>query len=407
MIRIALMSDIHFGKFARTSEFSVPGEPIQDENRGAVSLQVGLVKTLKDMAVEYIFIAGDLTSVASPQEFHYCEEKIISIADEIGVAHEHILCCLGNHDIDRNITKISDTVIAGTELEEVANVIKEKYNLIAASCATSNFEKLSLAEKDSGPAPFSGMYEEERFIVFVLNSGWQCAHDQDYPHGKLTSGQLEWLNQITAKYKSDPRIKIVLVHHHPFKYTYPLPTQDISEIEEGSEFMDIMNVQGIDIVVHGHRHHPIAKTIQIGSGTKPITLICAGSLSVNAPHRNNGEIPNTMHILELNEDDKSIVLYNYKYTGSEGWTKLKFCNETPLDYKMKLGKIFTKEEIEEAILKLPENNSIPISWEKIDESLQYITHKELNDKLQSLLSSKYKIVGAFPEEVFFLKKEIE
>ena len=95
MIRIALMSDIHFGKFSRTSEFSVPGEVIQDENRGAVSLQDGLIRILKDMAVEYIFIAGDLTSVASPQEFHYCEEKIISIADKISVPHDHILCCLG------------------------------------------------------------------------------------------------------------------------------------------------------------------------------------------------------------------------------------------------------------------------------------------------------------------------
>lgn len=407
MIRIALMSDIHYGKFSRTSEFSVPGEEIQDENKGAVSLQEGLIKILKDMAVEYIFIAGDLTSVASPQEFHYCEEKIISIADEVGVAHEHILCCLGNHDIDRNITKISDHVIKEDGPEEVGIVIKEKYNLIAASCADSNLEKLSLSKENSGPAPYTAVYEEERFIVFVLNSGWQCAHDQDYPHGKLTSSQLDWLNEIATKYKDDVRIKIVLVHHHPFKYTYPLPAQDISEIEEGSEFMDIMNEKGIDIVIHGHRHHPIAKTIQIGSGKKPITLICAGSLSVNSSHRNNGEIPNTMHILEINENDKDYILYNYKYTGSEGWKELKFCNETPLDYKMKLGKIFTKEQIDEVVLKLPAEEAIPISWESVDEKLQYITYKELNDKLQSLLSTRYKVIGSFPGEVIFLKKEVK
>ena len=407
MIRIALMSDIHFGKFSRTSEFSVPGEVIQDENRGAVSLQDGLIRILKDMAVEYIFIAGDLTSVASPQEFHYCEEKIISIADKISVPHDHILCCLGNHDIDRNITKISDLAIKEAKSGEVAKVIKQKYNLIAASCANSNLEKLSLSKENSGPIPFTGVYEEERFIVFVLNSGWQCAHDQDYPHGKLTFEQLNWLSEMTTKYREDTRIKIVLVHHHPFKYTYPLPTQDISEIEEGSEFMDIINAKGIDIVIHGHRHHPIAKTIQIGSGTKPITLICAGSLSVNSSHRNNGEIPNTMHILEIAENEKKFVLYNYKYTGSEGWKELEFCNETPLDYKMKLGKIFTKEQIDEAVLKLPTDEATPISWEMVDESLQYITYKELNSKLQSLLSSKYKIIGAFPKEVIFLKKEAE
>lgn len=404
MIRIALMSDIHFGKFSRTAEFSVPGEDIQDENSGAVSLQEGMVRILKNMAVEYIFIAGDLTSVASPQEFHYCEEKIIAIADEIGVSHEHILCCLGNHDIDRNITKISDAVITEMNSEAVAKVIREKYNMIAASCANSNLEKICLSKEYLGPAPYSGVYEEDRFVVFILNSGWYCAHDQDYPHGKLATSQLIWLKEIASKYKEDSRIKIVLVHHHPFKYTYPLPVQDISEIEEGSEFMDIMNEKGIDIVVHGHRHHPIAKTIQIGSGTKPITLICAGSLSVNSSHRNDGEIPNTMHILELNEEEKTMVLYNYKYTGSEGWKELKFCSETPLDFKMKLGKIFAKEQIDEAIQKLPTDEVKPIAWEDVDECLQFITYKELNDKVKSMLSSKYKIIGTFPEEVIFLKK---
>ena len=405
MIRIALMSDIHFGKYSRTSEFSVPGEVIQDENRGAVSLQDGLQRILKDMKVEYMFIAGDLTSVASPQEFHYCEEKIISIADEIGVMHDHILCCLGNHDVDRNITKISDSAIKEAKSEEVKRVIKEKYNLIAANCANSNLEKLSIPRNFSGSIPFTGVFQEKQFIVFILNSGWQCAHDQDYPHGKLTSGQINWLNEKTTKFKDDTRIKIVLVHHHPFKYTYPLPTQDISEIEEGSEFMDIIKEKGIDIVIHGHRHHPIAKTIQIGSGTKPISLICAGSLSVNSSHRNNGEIPNTMHVLEIDENEKNFVLYSYKYSGSEGWKKLEYCNETPLDYRMKLGKIFTKEQIDEAILNLPTDEAIPISWETLDESLQYITCSELNSKIQSLLSAKYKIIGRFPNEVIFLKKE--
>lgn len=404
MIRIALMSDIHFGRFSRTSEFSVPGEVIQDENRGAVSLQDGLIRILKNMEVEYIFIAGDLTSVASPQEFHYCEEKIIFIADEIGVPHDHILCCLGNHDIDRNITKISDLVIKETTSEEVEKVIREKYNLIAASCVNNNFEKLSLRGESAGPAPFTGVYEEERFVVFILNSGWKCVHDQDYPHGKLDFEQIKWLRNITEKYENDTRVKIILVHHHPFKYTYPLPTQDISEIEEGSEFMDIVNEKGIDIVIHGHRHHPIAKTMQIGSGGKPITLICAGSLSVNSSHRNDGDIPNTMHILEIDENKKNTVLYNYKYTGSEGWKELKFCNETPLDYKMKLGKIFSKEQIEGAVLKLPTEGTTPISWDGVDECLQYITFDELNSKLKSMLSSKYKIIGAFPEEVIFLKK---
>ena len=36
-VRIAILSDIHFGKFSRTKELAVPGEAIQDETNGSDS----------------------------------------------------------------------------------------------------------------------------------------------------------------------------------------------------------------------------------------------------------------------------------------------------------------------------------------------------------------------------------
>ena len=47
-MKIALISDIHFGKDSRTKEFSVPGEEVFDETTGAVSLEQGLIDVLKD-----------------------------------------------------------------------------------------------------------------------------------------------------------------------------------------------------------------------------------------------------------------------------------------------------------------------------------------------------------------------
>ena len=59
-MKIALISDIHFGKDSRTKEFSVPGEEVFDETTGAVSLEQGLIDVLKANEAEYLFIAGDL-----------------------------------------------------------------------------------------------------------------------------------------------------------------------------------------------------------------------------------------------------------------------------------------------------------------------------------------------------------
>ena len=405
MVRIAVISDIHFGKFSRTIEFAVPGGDVQDENRGAISLKEGLVNILKDMKAKYLFVCGDLTSIASPQEFYYCEQILMSIAEDAHIAQDKIICCLGNHDIDRNITKLGDGIMEKNVPEEVKEIVKEKYNLIAANCATTNLAKLSAPKTNVGPAPYSGVYEEKEFIVFVLNSGWVCTHNQDYSHGKLTKHQLSWFKNTASRYKDDPRTKFVLLHHHPFRYSYPIPVQDISELEESSEFMDIVVENKIDIIIHGHRHHPIAKTIQLASGTNPVTLICAGSLSVNSAHRNNGEIPNTMHILELNEEDKTTILYNYKYSSSEGWKKLEFCNETPLDYEMKLGKLFREDQIETAIKKLPQSGKESYKWKDLEECLQYLTYTELNEKVKKILSGEYKIIGKFPDEVVFLNKK--
>lgn len=54
MVRIALISDIHFGKLSRTAEFSVPGEKIQDENSGGESLKNSMISVLRQEKAQYM-----------------------------------------------------------------------------------------------------------------------------------------------------------------------------------------------------------------------------------------------------------------------------------------------------------------------------------------------------------------
>lgn len=403
MSRIAILSDIHFGKFSRTLSFTVPGEQNQDKSKEAHSLEEELIQLFDKMRPQYFFVAGDLTSLGSPQEFHYCEDKIISIANRVGVKRENIICVMGNHDIDWNISKLGD--IKKSKESELADLIKYKYQMIAANCPKINMNQLGAYYDQEGPAPFSGVIEQEEFILFMLNSGWHCTHDQKFPHGRLTQEQLLWFEKVARNYQADNRKKIILMHHHPFNYSYPIPGIDISTVEEGPEIMEIAINYGIDLIIHGHRHHPHVKTIQIGSDTKPITMICSGSLSVNHDHRNKGEIPNTVHFLDIDLNKDYYIVHNFRFTEASGWEPIeKYCKETPIDSVMKVGKTFSTDEIKIAIEKYANCDNLQLCLGDLDECLQFLPFKELNDKFLEFLKPTHDVVGEFPQNVILLKK---
>lgn len=405
MTRIALISDIHFGKLSRTSEFSVPGEPIQDENTGGESLTESLVEVLKRENADYLCVAGDLTSIGSPQEFSYCEKAILSIAQKAGISEDRIVLGLGNHDVDWGIAELYKKFPNSSNPEFPLELVKEKYRLIAACASQYNVECIPKMNND-GPAPFSGIVEAEDFVMFILNSGWCCTNDQSFSHGKLNADQLEWFKSKVTAYKSDSRWKIVLMHHHPHPYSYHVPGVDISMLEECGEFLDIAGQSGIHLVMHGHRHHPKAQTHFISGWEHPITFICAGSLTVNSAHRSNGLIPNTVHIIELTKELGVLSLYNYQYSPAQGWVPIRSnCPETPVDFKMMLGKLFSADEIGDSVRALEVNTELV--WDKLDESLRFQSVENLNMKVKTILSDTHIMMGRFPENVFLIEKRGE
>ena len=405
MTRIAIISDIHFGKFSRTLDFAVPGEIIQDQSEDIMPFEEGLRALLSDMKPDYFFLAGDLTSIGNPKEFIYCEKKIVSLAECIGLSPTNIICGLGNHDIDWSISDLG-RLNNSDHSQQLDIQVSEKYQYMAANCAKFCLDTI-LEPKKTGPVVFSGITESRDFIVFILNTSLYCGRDEEPSRGKVGAKQLEWFGEVAKQYKNDSRTKILLMHHHPRTYAYPIPTLDISTIEEGAEIIDIANNMGINIIIHGHRHHPYVETVQTASGTRPISIICAGSLSVNADYRNEGEIPNTIHFLDVDSGRDYYELYNYQYTGPEGWKPLIYNSKTaPLDHKMKIGKITNENHEKEAIKKYAdlEDDLIRIKWEELDECLHFKLVKDVNEKFKEILSDRYSIIGKFPEEVALIKR---
>lgn len=405
MTRVAVLSDIHFGQLARTDYFAAPGERIKGNSSGDMPLGEGLIKLMNSMKPEYFFVAGDLTSAAEPQEFLYCEKKIMEIASEVGVKKENIICCAGNHDVDWKISNLF--TIEEERFDSVDEVLakrREKYQAIASNVARICMDELELAGE--GPVPLSGVSEAEDFVVFVLNTSLKCGPEQKYSHGELTEKQLAWFEEQLKAYSSDSRKKIVLMHHHPFNYSFPTISEDISQIKEGAEFIEIAEKNGVDFVIHGHRHHPKVKTV-LTEGYSPVTYFCAGSLAVNAEHRSNGEIPNTVHFIDIDKDKDYFVIYNYSYTGTEGWKKTHNTKATPMDDVMKVGKVFSEDKCRE-VLRVYKGKTEPLiklEWQLLDESLQFLTYREVMSLINEELGEIYQIIGNFPEKVCLLRKE--
>lgn len=401
-MRIALISDIHFGKKAVCNDFSIEGEQIElEESHNARPLYDGMIEILKNEKPEYLFVAGDLTSSGSPIEYKYCYEKIIELGKSINVDKTKIVFCLGNHDVDWRISDIKGQY-SGNYSKDDLDYVYDFYQALSyqASIKTGIQNDLESIAADTFLLPQTGVIEYENCIVFVLNSSHQSASDQKYKHGYLSAEQLEWFSTAAKRYKENSKLKIVLLHHHPFNYSFPLPGLDISTLEEGSEIIKTCGECGIDIVIHGHRHQPQAKTRMETGWEKAVTYICAGSLSVNATDRSPG-IPNTFHLIDYQGPAK-IILKNFSYTPIDGWFPSTCSSRTPVDGIMQLGKTITEADAISIIKTLPHNT--PIDYLSINDDLKYLTITNLMELIRRVHNDA-EVFDNFPNNIMIFREE--
>lgn len=407
MVKIALLSDIHFGKDSRCSDFAIPGQQIVDDVSGGNSLYGGLESKLLEYKPDYILCTGDLTSSGKPLEFKYCLEKLYGLAEKVSVPKQNVIYCIGNHDVDWALIAHSSKPEEYEKLNrdfasDESAFLSNYYSSVTHSWLQHmqyipNIDPYHNLFSSVGPIPMTGLIERDDFVIFVLNSGFLCSSKQEIIHGKISTAQLEWLESELQNHVSTSKWKIIILHHHPFAYEYPIVYPEYSTLEEGPQLQRLCGQYGVNLVVHGHYHYPTAKTRCESGWNNPVTFISSGSLSVNQAGRMNGGIPNTFHYIQLERYPNVIKLITYEYSLGSGWHEVSSNRDAlPLDHEMFFGELAVDDcTAKEFIKRFPVNTAI--AYKDIDPRLKYIAPSHLNKLLIEVHGLD--LSGSFPGSI--------
>ena len=394
-----ILSDVHYGDLAHLENFGKQGVS-SDEDLYGIATSIVDILSQEGNSIDFVFVLGDLTSRGSPGEFQDVYRFLLGLCKLLDVSEDNLFITYGNHDVDWSICKLK------TEHVEHHNA----YCVTAANLGSLFAPPGKFTV--TGPVIGCGVTHLDGIDLISLNSGIECYDDQAIKHGKLGAEQFSWLqNELESHLRADST-KITILHHHLMRLPYAITIHDLSALEEGPNALDVLGKCGVDIVLHGHRHHPIAHTEIKSNWIKPITFFCAGSFGVAASERAQGILPNTIHTITFDTNVGNLfsegLISSYQLNSLSEWEPLVAKHtEYPLNQQQWFGAADASQQAESEInvilsqvesalkkndhIELPEYNSLPLA-------LRCIFLAELNNLLQAKANSKdIEITGDYPK----------
>ncbi len=400
--RILIISDVHYGDLAHLEKFGKSGVPTDDDLK---AIAVAVTESINE-PVDFLFVLGDLTSRGSPGEFQDFYRFLSILRGLLNLGENQVYLTYGNHDVDWSISKIGAAWAEHCEAYRIAAA-----NIGGFFAPPGNYVH-------HGPVVGCGVAYLDGIDLISLNSGVECYDDQEIKHGRLGQRQLEWVENDLSTYLRPGKTKVVILHHHLFSLPYSVSVHDLSVLEEGAHVLNALGACGVDLVMHGHRHHPIVHTTLNSNWKKPITFFCAGSFGVCADHRANGRLPNTFHVVNVNgnvgENDLEGSIQTFELNSASEWIPL-VGNKTeyPLNETHWFGAPDAMQkatgEVESIVSSLVEQldsdsyASLP-DYECLALPLRCICYEKLNELFQSEgLKKSIQITGDYPKSCLATK----
>ena len=250
------------------------------ENAQRQAVLAAMIEDIRNRSTEegqpdFLVATGDLAFSGKTSEYELVAEFLRELASSIGLSHSMIFCVPGNHDVQRNRSKMCFRGARET-LESESDV----YGFLADDAERDtlllrqeNFRRFELAffgrqerEYTNDRLGYVSTVEVEdlRIAIVGLNSSW-LSEGGFSDEGKLLVGESQVKSAIDIAKRRLPHIVLGL-QHHPFDLLQRFDRRPVQHRME----------EACDFVHCGHLHDPEVREVVVASG-RCITVTAGAS----------------------------------------------------------------------------------------------------------------------------------
>lgn len=325
LLTLAVISDIHIGDKARSSDLLPPGMTSELRNEGFLAKFEEFATTLP-VQPDCLVIAGDLSCKADAGEIEHASAVITRVARALRIRNDEIFFVPGNHDVDWAVLRHEGPTESTRTLrwsqrydpiQRTANVFHDR-----ASCSSDTGFEGSLFD-----APYAGIWLTPAHHLFVAinTSALDCPLEENH-HGYIRKETIDWLmRKIPRRSNADQTVRCAILHHHLTPHgNLGEEARDFSVCQNADLLLEVLRDLEFDLIVHGHKHLPRFE-LQLIKSDFPIAQLGAGSFSADLGKEYGGGVHNQFHLLTIEgryaDTGRAYgMLRSWAYVFPKGWT---------------------------------------------------------------------------------------
>lgn len=274
-LQILHLSDIHVGSNFVWDHVTPAGDTITRGDSGLAKSILRDFSFFPDHGNQVLICTGDFAEVADKSEFKRAAEELRELSKGLGFdsskLHERVFFTCGNHDVEYSESEIQQRI--------------SNYRYFLEQFFGS---APSLTELAKGVFVHDLRKEFDAVICEVNTSLCVEKGKIDANRGSVTENQIQLISselETIGVSPNDSCLKICICHHHPV--LLPIlsePGRGYDAINLGGQLLARLRKLGFRVVLHGHKHLPVALLEDTTIGltrieNKQMYIVAGGSAS--------------------------------------------------------------------------------------------------------------------------------